>query len=105
MMTFKPAWLVERELPTQLLQVGTQLLALPSSSKYRIGLLDKVGILLSQVYQEPSKSIRDTLMPIKGVSIPEVLTNQAGLDVQIPLASCFLSSFVLQHQIPLLMIG
>jgi len=45
MVTLKPAWLVERELPNQLLEVGTQLLALPSSSKGLIGLLDKVGNL------------------------------------------------------------
>ena len=50
MVTLKPAWLLERELPSQLLKVGNQLLTLPSSSKELIGLLDKVESILSQVY-------------------------------------------------------
>ena len=82
---------MERELPSQLLQVVTQFsqsLTLPSSSKDLIKLLDKVGSLLSQVYQNPSKSIQDVLVLIKGVLILDVLTNQADLDVQISLASC-----------------
>ena len=75
MVTFKPAQLVKQELPNQLLQVGTQLVAFPSPSKDLIGLFDKVGGLLSQVYQDLSKSIQDALMPIKGVFISEQLTN------------------------------
>jgi len=84
-------WPLERELPNQLLNVGTPLLTLPSSSKDLIGLLDKVGSLPPQVYQNPSKSIQDALVPIKGVLISDVLTNQSNLDVQISLASCLLS--------------
>ena len=60
---------MECELPDQLLQIGTQLLALPSSSEDLIGLLHKFGGLLSQVYQDPSKSIQDALVLIKRVLI------------------------------------
>ncbi|KAJ8437503.1 hypothetical protein Cgig2_007480 [Carnegiea gigantea] len=88
MVTLKPAWLLERELPSPLLQVRTQLLTLPLSSKDLIKLLDKVGGLLSHVYQNPSKSIQDGLVPIKGILISEVLTNQADLDVRISLSLC-----------------
>jgi len=88
MVTFKPAWLWEQELPTQVLHFGTQLLTLPSSSNDLIGWLDKVGGLLSQVYQNPSKSIQDALVPIKGIMILEVLIDQADFDVQISLPLC-----------------
>ena len=85
-----PIWLLEQELPSQLLKVGNQLLTLPSSSKDLIGLLGKVRGLLSQVYMDPSKSksIQDALVPTKGVLFLEVFTNQADLDVQIYVASC-----------------
>jgi len=80
---------VERKLPSQLLQIGTQLIAIPSPFEDIIGLLDDLGSLLSQVYQNYSKSIQDALMPIRGVLISEVLTNQVDLDIQISsLASC-----------------
>ncbi|KAJ8446772.1 LOW QUALITY PROTEIN: hypothetical protein Cgig2_000783 [Carnegiea gigantea] len=72
MVTLKPAWLLERELPSQLLKVGSLLIALPSSPKDLIELLDKVGGILSQ-----------------GVLISDVLTNQADPDAQISLAPCF----------------
>jgi len=62
MVMLKPAWLLEQELPSQLLKVGTQLVTLPSSSKDLVGLLDKVGSLLSQVYQNPSTSIQNALV-------------------------------------------
>jgi len=78
---FKLAWLVERELPNLLLQVGTQLQDLPSSSKDLIGLLDKVGSLLSQVHRNSSKSMQEAVMPIKEILIATVLTNHADLDV------------------------
>jgi len=69
-------------------KVGTQLVTLPSTSKDLIGLLDKVGSLLSQLCPTPSKSIQDVLVPIKGVLILEVLANPVYLDVQTRLASC-----------------
>lgn len=81
MVMLRPTWLLERELPSQLLQVETQFLTLPSSSKDLIGLFEKVGSLLSQIYHNPSKSIQDVLVPMKGVLVSEVLTNQADLDV------------------------
>lgn len=84
MVMLKPAWLVERQLPSQLQQVGTKSLTLPSS-KDLIGLLDKVGSLMSHMF---SKSIQDALVPIKGSLISKVLANQTDFDVQISLASC-----------------
>jgi len=50
-------------------------------------LFNKVGGLLYQVHHNPSKSIQDALVPIKGVLILELLTNQADL-VLISLALC-----------------
>lgn len=88
MVMLKLAWLLEQELPSKLLKVGTQLQALLSSSKDPIRLLDKVRSLLSQEYQNPSKSIQNALVPLNGVLILEVLTNQADHDVHISLASC-----------------
>ncbi|KAJ8428235.1 hypothetical protein Cgig2_009950 [Carnegiea gigantea] len=40
------------------------------------------------VYQNPSKSIQHALVPIKGILISELLTNQVDFDVQISLALC-----------------
>jgi len=88
MVMFKLAWWVEQELPNLLLKVTTQLLELPSSSKDIIRLLDKVGSLLSQVYQDPSKSIQEALVPLKKILISTVLINHADFDVQIFLALC-----------------
>jgi len=48
---------------------------------------------LSQVYQNPSKSIQDALVSIKGMLISEALINQADFDVQISLA-LFLSELI-----------
>jgi len=50
--------------------------------------LDEVGSLLSQLYQDPRKSIEDALLSIKGILASAVLTNHADLNVQISLASC-----------------
>jgi len=80
MVTPKPSWLLERELTSQLLKVGNQLLT-PSSSQDLVRLLDKAGNLLPQVYQDPSKFIKDALVPIKGVMISTVLTNHTDPDV------------------------
>jgi len=81
MLTLKPAWLVERELTNQLLRVGTQLLALPSSSEVLIRLWDAVGSLSSQVYQDPTKSIQEVFVSMKEILISTMLTNHADLDV------------------------
>ena len=89
MVLLKPAWLFKQNLPNQFSQVATQLLTSLASSNVLIRLLDKVGGLLSQGYQNPSKSIQDALIPIKGVLISDMLTNHADLDVWISLASCF----------------
>jgi len=77
----------------KLLEVGTQPLALPSSRKDFIKLFDEIGCLLSQVYQDRSKSIQNALMPIKGVLFLNMIINQANFDVQISLAS-YLIEFI-----------
>ena len=48
--------LLQKELQSQLLKVGAQLLTPRSSRKDLIGLWDKVGSLLSQVLSGPSKT-------------------------------------------------
>jgi len=64
MVMLKPAWLLKRELPSQLLKVGIQLLILPLSSKDLIGLFVIVKRLLSQIHLDTSKSIEDALVSI-----------------------------------------
>lgn len=51
-------------------------------------LLDKIGSLLFQVYQNPSTSIQAALVPAEGVLISKVVTNQADLVVHISFSSC-----------------
>jgi len=86
MVLLKPAWLLKQDPPNQLFKVGDQLLSSMPSSNDLLELLEKLEILLAQVYQDPPASIQDELVPVKGVLLSKELANHANFDVQICLA-------------------
>jgi len=95
-LTLEPTWLLKKELQNQLLKVGI----VPSSNDL-IDMLDKLGSLSSQVYQDLPKSIQDALLPLQGVCSQKRWQIMQILMFRFLLLYVSLSSFGLQHQIPL----
>jgi len=89
----KPTLLPQKELQSQLLKVGTQLLTLPSSSNDLIDSLDKVGSLLPQISKDLPTSKQDVLVLFEGFLFSEELVNQAKLMFRFLLLYASRSSF------------
>lgn len=78
----------EKELKHELLDVGIKLLSPPSSIHELLTLLDKVEHILTQVGQDPSKSMQDALVPSMKALISNELLMHPLVDVRISVVSC-----------------
>ena len=82
--------LKDREFEKQIKEVGNRLLNPPSSIDDLLTLLDKVENLLAYVEQEPSKSMRDALLPSMKALITNKLLKHAEMDVKVSVVSCII---------------
>ena len=82
--------LKDREFEKQIKEAGNRLLNPPSSIDDLLTLLDKVENLLGYVEQEPSKSMRDALLPSMKALITNKLLKHAEMDVKVSVVSCII---------------
>ena len=80
----------DREFEKEIKEAENTLLNLPSSIDDLLTLLDKVENLLVYVEQEPSKSMRDTLLPSVKALITNKLLRHAEMDVKVSVLSCII---------------
>ena len=79
-------WEFEKEIK----EVGNTLLNPPSSIDDLLTFLDKVENLLAYMEQEPSKSMRDALLPLVKALITNKLLWHAEMDVKVSILSCII---------------
>ena len=82
--------LKDREFEKHIKEAGNRLLNTPSSIDDLLTLLDKVENLLAYVEQEPSKSMRDALLPSVKALITDKLLRHAEMDVKVSVVSCII---------------
>ena len=82
--------LKDREFEKQIKEAGNRLLNTPSSIDDLLTLLDKVENLLAYVEQEPSKLMRDPLLPLVKALITNKLLRHAEMDVKVSIVSCII---------------
>ena len=82
--------LKDREFEKQIKEVGNRLLNPPSFVHDLLTLLDKVENLLAYVEQEPSKSMRDALLPSVKALITNKLLRHVEMDVKVLVVSCII---------------
>ena len=83
--------LKDREFEKQIKEAGNRLLNPPSSIDDLLTLLDKVENFLAYVEQEPSKSMRDALLPsVKALSTNKLLRHAEMDDVKVSVISCII---------------
>ena len=82
--------LKDREYEKQIKEAGNRLLNPPSSIDDLLTLLDKVENLLAYVEQEPSKLMRDPLLPLVKALITNKLLRHAEMDVKVSIVSCII---------------
>uniref|UniRef100_A0A7N2M4S7 Uncharacterized protein n=1 Tax=Quercus lobata TaxID=97700 RepID=A0A7N2M4S7_QUELO len=82
--------LKDREFEKQIKEAGNRLLNPPSSIDDLLTLLDKVQNLLAYVEQEPSKSMRDSLLPSVKALITNKFLRHAEMDVKVSVVSCII---------------
>ncbi|XP_050290638.1 sister chromatid cohesion protein PDS5 homolog D-like [Quercus robur] len=82
--------LKDREFERQIKEAGNRLINPPSSIDDLLTLLDKVENLLAYVEQEPSKSMRDALLPSVKALITDKLLRHAEMDVKVSVVSCII---------------
>ena len=80
----------DREFEKEIKTAGNTLLNPPSSIDDLLTLLDKVENLLAYVEQEPSKSMRDALLPSVKALITNKLLRHAEMDVKVSVFSCLI---------------
>ncbi|XP_050944558.1 sister chromatid cohesion protein PDS5 homolog D-like isoform X2 [Cucumis melo] len=80
--------LSEKELEEQLKEIGSELLKPPSSIDALLKALDKAECLLTNVEQSPTRSMRDTLLPLMKALISDKLLKHSEEDVKITATSC-----------------
>ena len=80
----------DREFEKEIKEAGNTLLNPPSSIDDPFTLLDKVENLLAYVEQEPSKSVRDALLPLVKALITNKLLQHAKMDVKVSVLSCII---------------
>ncbi|XP_031104792.1 uncharacterized protein LOC116009799 isoform X2 [Ipomoea triloba] len=84
-----PAGFAEQELIKQLVDSGNELLQNPPASKEELlGKLERLGLLLSNVYQEPSGSFHEALQPSIKALFADGLLQHADLEVQTSTTYC-----------------
>ena len=74
---------IDREFEKEIKEAGNTLLNPPSSIDDILTLFDKVENLLAYVEQEPSKSMRDSLLPLVKALITNKLLQHAEMDVKV----------------------
>ncbi|XP_075652319.1 sister chromatid cohesion protein PDS5 homolog C-like [Castanea sativa] len=82
--------LKDREFDKQIKEAGNKLLNPPSSIDDLLTLLDKVENLLAYVEQEPSKSMRDALLPSVKALITNKLLRHVEMNVKVLVVSCII---------------
>ena len=83
--------LKDREFEKQIKEAGNRLLNQPCSIDDLLTLLDKVENFLAYVEQEPSKSMRDALLPsVKALSTNKLLRHAEMDDVKVSVISCII---------------
>ncbi|CAK9186825.1 unnamed protein product [Ilex paraguariensis] len=78
----------QKEQEDELKEAGNSLLRPPSSVDELLNLLDKVESLLSMVWQAPSKSMLDALLPSMNALIADQLLRHSDIDVKVSVVSC-----------------
>ena len=81
---------IDREFEKEIKEAGNRLLNPPSSIDDLLTLLDKVENLLAYVEQEPSKSMRDALLPPVKALIINKLLRHVEMDVKVSVLSCII---------------
>lgn len=78
----------EKELKNEVLDAGIKLCTLPSSTNDLLELLAKVEDILSQVGQDPSRSMQDALFPLMKALVSSGLLRHPQVDVKVSVVSC-----------------
>ncbi|KAE8646427.1 uncharacterized protein LOC101213167 isoform X2 [Cucumis sativus] len=77
-----------KELEEQLKEIGSELLKPPSSTDALLKGLDKAECLLTNVEQSPTRSMRDTLLPLMKALISDKLLKHSEEDVKVTATAC-----------------
>ena len=80
----------DREFEKEIKEAGNTLFNPPSSIDGLLTLLDKVENLLAYVEQEPSKSMRDALLPSVKALITNKLLQHVEMDMKVSVLSCLI---------------
>ncbi|KAK7851054.1 hypothetical protein CFP56_043117 [Quercus suber] len=80
----------DREFEKEIKKAGNTLLNAPSSIDDLLTLVDKVENLLAYVEQEPSKSMRDALLPSMKELITNKLLQHVEMDMKVSVLSCII---------------